>query len=183
MLFSSPTDAIFYSPACIELFGEYEWTYTEQYGMFHLPADSSVLQHDAVIRLLTVYDEDKVLAFDEPYIPYHNNLRNTFESCIRTGDKSYVVYVYMDDVDILGYLIANTLNGSYWDINYIYVSEKARGNGVAKHLAHFYAKATQDAGGFASYGTPENEASKKVALACGFERFETKYLAMWQAVS
>ncbi len=44
-------------------------------------------------------------------------------------------------------------------------------------------KNTYDIGGFASYGTPANEASKKVAIACGFERFETQYLTKWESVS
>ncbi len=178
VMFSSPTDTIFHSPAFIELFGEHELTYNEQYGMFQDRTDINILKDGAVIRLLTAEDEAKVMAFDEP------NLRDIYGHCIRTNEKSYALYAYFDDNSaILGYLIANTLNGSYWDIYNIYVSEKERGKGIAKSLARYYVKAIHDIGGFASYGTPANEASKKVAIACGFERFETQYLIKWESVS
>lgn len=64
----------------------------------------------------------------------------------------------------MGYLIVDTFDGYYWDISYIYVSENSRGKGIAKKLAAFYANDMIENGYFASYGVPENEDSKKVAV-------------------
>lgn len=177
ILLSSDSMDVFHNPEFKKVFGEHDIILSEQYGMFDL---SKVCDIDNSMRCLTIEDKDLILSFPEPYRKYHNNLRNTYETQIKTQNPNYKVYAYInDETKILGYLIANTFDFQYWDINYIFVSEDARGKGIAKKLASYYANDITKCGHFASYGTPENEISKKVAISSGFEMFEKQYLTQW----
>jgi Acetyltransferase (GNAT) family. len=177
ILLSSDSETLFDNPEFKRLFGEHDIKMSEQYGMFNL---EKAHKSDEQIRILTVEDENIILSFAEPFQQYHDNLRNAYETRIKTFDKNYLIYSYIENgTDILGYLIANTLNGEYWDIAYIYVAENARGKGIAKKLASYYANDIITKGSFASYGTPENVISKKVAVSAGFEMFVSTYSTQW----
>lgn len=178
ILLSSDSEELFQNLEFIRLFGKHDIILkNEQYGMFNLERNNKNNKH---IRKLTIEDEKMICSFSEPIIKYHDNLRNAYETRIKKFDKNYMVYGYIDNkTDILGYLISNTLNGQYWDIAYIYVAENARGQGIAKKLAGFYANDISSKGYFASYGVPENEISKQVAISSGFDMFSRKYLTQW----
>ena len=177
ILLLSDSETLFDNPEFQRLFGKHDVTMSEQYGMFNL---EKTCKRDEQIRILTVEDENIILSFVEPFQQYHDNLRNAYETRIKTFDKNYLIYSYIENgTDILGYLIANTLNGEYWDIAYIYVTENARGKGIAKKLASYYADDITAKGGFASYGTPENIISKQVALSAGFDAFVRCYSTQW----
>ena len=177
ILLSSDSEALFQNSEFIKLFGKHDTQKSEQYGMFNIDKNNKI---DKRIRKLTIEDEKLVLSFSEPIMKYHDNLRNTYETRIKTLDRKYLIYGYIDKhLGILGYLIANTLDGQYWDIAYIYVAENARGQGIAKKLAIFYANDISSKGYFASYGTPENEISKHVAVSAGFDMFLREYLTQW----
>ncbi|PWM26847.1 MAG: hypothetical protein DBX36_03825 [Oscillospiraceae bacterium] len=177
ILFSSDSPDIFQNSQFINLFGKHDIIKQESFGML-----SPVISHerDKNIRRLTIEDEKIVSAFYEPLRQYRDNLKNAFETRIKTNDKNCIIYAYIDnETDILGYLIVDTFDGYYWDISYIYVSENSRGKGIAKKLAAFYANDVIENGYFASYGVPENEDSKKVAVSVGFEMFERRYFTQW----
>ena len=177
ILLSSDSENLFDNPEFQRLFGKHDVNMSEQYGMFDL---KKAHKRDAQIRILTVEDESIILSFSEPFQQYHDNLRNAYETRIKTFDKNYLIYSYIENgTDILGYLIANTLNGEYWDIAYIYVAVNARGKGIAKKLVSYYAEDITAKGRFASYGTPENMISKKVAISAGFEMFVRNYSTQW----
>ncbi len=177
ILFSSDSMDIFNNKDFIRIFGKHDVKRVEQYGRF---APIKTYERDGNVRILTIEDENKILSFSEPFQKYRDNLRNAYETYIKTHDENYKMYGYINnEKDILGYLIANTFDGLYWDIAYIYVLENARGKGIAKKLATFYADDIVTAGRFASYGTPENEISKKVAVSSGFDMFESMYLTKW----
>lgn len=177
LLLQSDSKEFFQNSEFIRLFGEHDIKMHEQYGMLN-PGKTG--KNDAQIRRLTIEDEVMIVAFPEPRTPYRDNLRNAYETRIKTCDKDCVVYGYIDrQTEILGYLIVNTFDGQYWDISYIYVAEAARGRGIAKKLASFYANDMSEKGFFASYGTPDNEISKKVAISSGFELFSRNYITQW----
>ena len=177
LLLQSDSKELFQNPEFIKRFGKHDVQMQEQYGMFHPEKAGECDEH---IRKLTVDDEAMIATFQEPHIPYRQNLRNAYETQIKTHDKNCAVYGYIDhQTGILGYLIANTFDGQYWDISYIYVAKTARRRGIAKKLACFYAIDMSAKDFFASYGTPENEISKQVAISSGFERFSRTYLTQW----
>ena len=177
ILLSSDSEQLFQNPTFIGLFGKHDVIKSEVYGMIDF--ENSVRTDDHV-RILTTEDKELICSFVEPRIKYHENLRNAYETYMKNFDRNYVVYGYINDQkEISGYLISNTYDGKYWDIAYIYVTETARGKGIAKKLAEFYAADVKSKGGFASYGTPENEISKKVAISSGFELFSETYLTKW----
>ena len=177
VLFASDSEKLFQNPEFIRLFGKHDIKKQEQYGMFNYEKSKQV---DKQIRKLTIEDEMMIYSFEEPIIEFHDNLRSAYETCIKALDKNYVIYGYIDNqTDILGYLIANTFDGQYWDVAFIYVTERARGQGIAKKLARFYADDMNANGHFASYGTPANEISKHVAISAGFEMFSRQYLTKW----
>ena len=153
LLLQSDSKELFQNPEFIKRFGKHDIKIQEQYGMLN-PEKTG--KSDEKIRKLTIEDEAIIVAFQEPQIPYHQNLRNAYETQIKTHDKNCAVYGYIDhQAGILGYLIANTFDGQYWDISYIYVAKTARRRGIAKKLACFYAIDMSAKGFFASYGTPE----------------------------
>ena len=177
ILLSSDSMDVFQNPIFRKVFGDQNVTQSEQYGMFDL---SKACDIDNSVRCLTVEDEDLILSFPEPYLKYHDNLKNAYETRIKAQNQNCKVYAYIENgAKILGYLIADTFDGQYWDISYIYVSEDARGKGIAKKLAGYYANDITKGRHFASYGTPENEISKKVAVSSGFEMFERVYFTNW----
>ena len=179
ILLISDSEQLFQSPVFIRLFGKHDFIESEMYGMLHFENNGKIDEH---VRILTTEDKELICSFTEPKIKYHENLRNAYETYIKNFDKNYAVYGYIDNQkEILGYLISNTYDRKYWDIAYIYVAEKARGNGIAKKLAEFYVTDVISKGGFASYGTPENQISKKVAISSGFELFSKTYLTEWMS--
>ena len=179
ILLISDSEQLFQNPVFIRLFGKHDFIESEMYGMLHFENNGKIDEH---VRILTTEDKELICSFTEPKIKYHENLRNAYETYIKNFDKNYVVYGYIDNQkEILGYLISNTYDRKYWDIAYIYVAEKARGNGIAKKLAEFYVSDVISKGGFASYGTPENQISKKVAISSGFELFSKTYLTEWMS--
>ena len=179
ILLISDSEQLFQSPVFIRLFGKHDFIESEMYGMLHFENNGKIDEH---VRILTTEDKELICSFTEPKIKYHENLRNAYETYIKNFDKNYAVYGYIDNQkEILGYLISNTYDRKYWDIAYIYVAEKARGNGIAKKLAEFYVSDVISKGGFASYGTPENQISKKVAISSGFELFSKTYLTEWMS--
>ena len=179
ILLISDSEQLFQNPVFIRLFGKHDFIESEMYGMLHFENNGKIDEH---VRILTTEDKELICSFTEPKIKYHENLRNAYETYIKNFDKNYAVYGYIDNQkEILGYLISNTYDRKYWDIAYIYVAEKARGNGIAKKLAEFYVSDVISKGGFASYGTPENQISKKVAISSGFELFSKTYLTEWMS--
>ena len=179
ILLISDSEQLFQNPVFIRLFGKHDFIESEMYGMLHFENNGKIDEH---VRILTTEDKELICSFTEPKIKYHENLRNAYETYIKNFDKNYAVYGYIDNQkEILGYLISNTYDRKYWDIAYIYVAEKARGNGIAKKLAEFYVTDVISKGGFASYGTPENQISKKVAISSGFELFSKTYLTEWMS--
>ncbi len=175
-MFSSDSPDIFENPVFIRKFGKHPFDMKVQYGMF-----SACERPEGVcnIRRLTSDDEAVICAFQEPIYSYRNNLRNAVDKQIKTDDKKARVYGYFCNGEILGYLIAFTFGNGYWDIDYLHVSEKARRKGIGKQLARYYASDIMENGGFACYGTPVNEASKRLAEAAGFVEFERLYFTNW----
>ena len=177
VMLSSDDENLFDDIEFIKLFGRHSVWKTEQYGMFGFEKDHI---QDTHIRILTSEDEGRINSFREPFVRYRNNLKNAYETCIKLKNEDCKIFGYIDDSgNILGYLIADTADGEYWDIDYVYVSENARRKGIAKKLAVHYAAEIISGGGFPSYGTPENAASEKVALSAGFELFERRYNTSW----
>lgn len=177
VMLSSDDENLFDDIEFIKLFGRHSVWKTEQYGMFGFEKDHI---QDTHIRILTSEDEGRINSFREPFVRYRNNLKNAYETCIKLKNEDCKIFGYIDDSgNILGYLIADTADGEYWDIDYVYVSENARRKGIAKKLAVYYASEIISGGGFPSYGTPENAASEKVALSAGFELFERRYNTSW----
>ena len=177
--FSSDSNELFQNLEFIRLFGKHDTKVYEQYGMISFT--EGVKDKDEHVRVLTSEDEVLIKSFQEPTFKYHDNLLNVYETRIKTFDENYLVYGYIDEeAGILGYLIANTLDGRYWDIAYIYVSDNMRLRGIAKKLSRYYAADISAKGFFASYGTPENEISKHVAISSGFELFSRIYSTQWK---
>lgn len=175
-MLSSNREALFSEEAFLKRFGKHQVSPCEMYAMFHpLRTDES----DEHIRLLLPEDEALVQTFSEQRKECAADLCSTFEAKTKQQNQNYRIYGYIEGKALLGYIICNTYEGLYWDIANIYVCEEARGQGIAKKLAAHYAADTAERGGFASYGSPVNEASKKVALACGFERYECIYMSDW----
>ncbi len=135
ILLISDSEQLFQSPVFIRLFGKHDFIESEMYGMLHFENNGKIDEH---VRILTTEDKELICSFTEPKIKYHENLRNAYETYIKNFDKNYAVYGYIDNQkEILGYLISNTYDRKYWDIAYIYVAEKARGNGIAKNWQNF----------------------------------------------
>ena len=174
-MLSSDRRELFDDPGFVGLFGSHEVAEYEQYGMLK-PCKAIGCGH---IRRLTVGDEELILAVAEPTAKYRMNLKRADEIFIKPDNPLCAVYGYLGDGGISGYLIADSFDGGYWDIAYVYVSESERGRGIATSLAAYYANDIASAGGFASYGTPENEMSKRAAIKAGFECFERRWCTSW----
>ncbi len=174
---SSDDEKLFSESKFVSLFGKHDISHYEQYGMFSTPKKR---EYKYAVRQLTENDEAAVLVFEEPHTDFRDNLRNAYETRVKTGGVNCRVYGCFDGAGaILGYLITDTFDGDFWDISYVYTSEHMRGQGIATELASFYACDICGEGKFASYGTPENESSKHAAIKAGFEMFESEYKTSW----
>lgn len=127
------------------------------------------------IRLLTPEDEQFVLSFDADK---RTALKRSFDSYI--VNKSYLgmIYGYFIDNELCAYLSADSADGRFWDVEYIYTLEKYRGQKIGTNLAAFYLNDIIGNGG-ASYGYAENDASAKVAVNAGFEKYDITYSIDW----
>ena len=177
VMFASDDEAFFGDPVFIELAGKHDCNENKQYGMF----DPNRITDPAIkIRALTADDEELVAGFEEPVIQYRDNLKTAFARDVKNANDEAIVFAAFDPAGrISGYLIVDTLDGKCWDISYIFVLESSRGKGIATDLVRQYAKEISARGGFALYGTPDNDASEKVAIAAGFELFEKNYVTAW----
>lgn len=175
--FSTNSPDLFLNPCFSSLFGKYEYTRSEQYGMF---GDVDIKEPDSHIRVIGIDDAAAVGAFDEEEKEYTADLKNLFEFTVRQPDPNSKTYAYFDDDgSIAGYLGTNTFDDRYWDIANIYVRRERRGRGIATAMAKHFAHDVISRGKFASYGTAVNESSKHVATASGFELFELRYGTTW----
>lgn len=172
-LLSSDNGEVFRSEGFRACFGDLAAEPSEQYAMFR----DSVEEPDSHIRLLDDRDAETAASFpDDPHYPYLGETFGYYLSSDRRNDR---FYGYFDHGALLGYLHANTFDGCYWDVGYLYTASAARRRGIAVRLSKAYAFDTVRQGGFASYGTPVTEGSRRTALGAGFERFEKTWSTVW----
>jgi Acetyltransferase (GNAT) family. len=177
ILIMSQSKKIFENKKLIGLFGDIEYSQSSNYIAFQSSnIFNEINASDRHIRTLTLEDIDVVHNFTSNP---NSALKRSFDSYI--VDKSYEgkIYGYFIDNNLCAYLLVNSVDGVFWDVEYIYTLEKHRGQKIGTNLAKFYLNDVIGKGGIASYGSAENEASAKVAENAGFQSYDITYCSGW----
>ena len=161
----------FEDPQFTALYGEHDIEHSVLYGMFEKKPYKRA-NEDLVIRRLTEDDEEIINDFEKVEDKYTMNLRTMYRLYLKTGNPNHAVYGGFLDGQLVSFLYANTYDGNYWNIGYIFTLESFRGRGIAADLANYYGVCVTDSGAFASYGNAVNESSVRTALKAGFEKFD-----------
>ena len=174
----SYSESIYETPLFVEYFGVCEHFADKQYGLFIPIKHQIVLPETDKIRQLTVDDCDMAEKFsvsNEQHGLPSWELPNFIDYGLKTGSENHRIYGYFRNNIMVGFLTIASVSENFWHVAYIYTSPEYWQNGIALNLAKHFINEFIDKDAFISYGTAITEASKKTALAAGFELFSVTY--------
>ena len=138
----------------------------KRYGLFNKIKPDIILPECDMIRELTIDDINIIENFakeNEKHFPSYN-LLNYIEELTRKS-QNHQIYGYFRDDKLTAFVTIHAVNDNYWNIGYIFTSPQYRQNGMGLNLAKYFINEFIDKDAFISYGTAQNENSRKTARA------------------
>lgn len=136
----------------------------------HSPSELREIRHDPRVYVSRMREEDRIeIARDVKAGKLDAECMG--EDCFRkmTCFQDMVCYVLRVDGDIAGYLRAECGYANIYDIGWLYVEERYRGNGYATELASWFSHDMFNSGAIPHYGFAISKESARVAEKCGYQ--------------
>lgn len=140
----------------------------KQRSYLYSAGDGSAATVDQNVKRLGMADAGLVSKFEcEEKLPYGRySLRQIFDLFV--GENQGVIFAYVLDNQIVGYLTAVPSFDDVWDTDFVYVLPEYRGRNIGTELARAYAGDRCSQGFRAYWSNAFNEYSEAIAVKAGF---------------
>lgn len=136
----------------------------------HSPAELHEIKHNPRVRISRMCEEDRI------EIAHNVKAGKLDEECMgedgfrkKSCFQDMIWYILRVDGDIAGYLRAECGYANIYDIGWLYVEERYRGNGYATELASWFSHDMFNSGAIPHYGFAISKESARVAEKCGYQ--------------
>ncbi len=143
----------------------------------HSPSELTDIQHNSRVHISRVTEADKIeIANGVKYGKLCSECMGEGMFQIKTCFKDIIWYILRVDGDIAGYLRAECGYANIYDIGWLYVLPRYRGNGYAAELVSYFSHETFSNGAIPHYGYAISNESVRVAEKCGYKCDSTKLI-------